>query len=355
MKIKAAVIGCGGISRFHFTGLSRAGAEILWACDLDYKAAVARAESVGARSTSDLGEVLADPEVNTIVVATGSASHKSICLAAIEAGKSVICEKTLAETPEDAWQIVESARRKGTIFYTSYMKRFIPAVTEAKKRLPDIGRIISVHIRTHQPWGDLWEKIPTEGFFHTPPGGHSQVVRNYGGGILLCGGSHMVDLVLFLLGRPTRVYARLHVPDGLDYDVQASAILETGNGTVHFEALAHPLREIGFLRDGWDERIEITGTRGRLEILSAQWDDPERKCSRLIHTEHGSGVVHDLMGPAESPFDRAIAFYCGNIARGEQGTLSRLTGYEADEVLAHLKASGEIGQAMEIQWKGKEQ
>lgn len=76
--------------------------------------------------------------------------------------------------------------------------------------------------------------------------------------------------------------------------------------------------------------------------------------SWLIHPDYKSGVVHDIGGPAESPFDRAIVFYCQNIARVRQGGLSRLTGYEADEILAHLKASGASHQALNVKWKDSE-
>ncbi|MBT3380917.1 MAG: Gfo/Idh/MocA family oxidoreductase [Lentisphaerae bacterium] len=351
MGIRAAVIGCGNISQFHFSGLEKAGVEVTWVCDLHEEAARPWAEKLSARYTADYREAIADPDVDVITVTPVSAVHKPICLAAIAAGKAVICEKTLAMNADDALEIVQAAEKAGTIFYTSYMKRFIPAVEQAKALLPSLGRIVSTHIRAYQCWGDRWAGNPDEGFFHTPPGGTSDLVRNYGGGILVCGGSHILDLVCFLLGRPNRLYASVHNPPGCDYDVQAAALLETNNGVVHYEALAHPLSTIGFLRDGWDERIEINGLNGRLEIYSSAWDQVTSKASLLVHTDNATGQATEYRYAPASPFDRAVAFFCANVARGEQGTQSRLTGYDVDELIDHIKRSAGTGQAVTINWQ----
>ncbi len=351
MSVTVGVIGCGNISRFHFSGLEQAGAQVAWVCDLNEAAARPWADRFGAQYTPDWQEIVADPQVQLVDVTTISSIHKPMCLAAIAAGKAVVCEKTLATNADDALEIVQAAERAGTIFYTSYMKRFIPAVQQAKALMPSLGRILSTHIRAYQCWGDLWETRPTEGFFATGPDGTSQLVKNYGGGILVCGGSHILDLVGFFLGRPRRLYASMHWPEGRDYDLQAAALLETDNGVVHYEALAHPLHKIGFLRDGWDERIEINGTRGRLEIYSALWDDPEHKASLLIHTDNATGNATEYRTAPVSPFDRAIEFYCANVAHGRQGEQSRLTGYDVDELIAHIEQSARSGQAVDVNWR----
>ena len=352
MKIIAGVIGCGNISRFHFSGLEKCGAQVKRVCDLSETAARPWADKFKATYTKDYRELIADPAINTVVVTPISSVHKAICLAAIAAGKAVICEKTLAENPAAAWEIVQHAEKKGTCFYTSYMKRFIPAVEKAKALLPQIGKVLSTHIRAYQCWGDLWGEMPSEGFFHTPPGGKSPVCKNYGGGILVCGGSHILDLVLFFLGRPRRLFASMTIPPDRDYDLQAAAFMETDNGVVHYEALAHPLTKIGFLRDGWDETIEIVGTQGRLKIYSAAWDQVEHKASLLVHEDNAAGAATEYRFAPCSPFDRAVAFYCTNIAQGRQGAQSRLTGYEVDELIEHIQRSAADHQALEIKWRG---
>src|SRR3989304_6141319 len=96
MSVIAGVIGCGNISRFHFSGLEKAGAIVKWVCDLNEGCARPWADKFGARYTADYQEVIADPEVTLVDVTTISSVHKAICLAAIAAGEGGVCEKTLA-------------------------------------------------------------------------------------------------------------------------------------------------------------------------------------------------------------------------------------------------------------------
>jgi predicted dehydrogenase len=155
----------------------------------------------------------------------------------------------------------------------------------------------------------------------------------------------------FFLGRPERLYASMHQPGDRDYDLLASALIETPHGVVHYEAAAHPMQKIGFLRDGWDERIEINGTGGRLEIYSGLWDQPYVKDSLLVHYDDATQAVREYRFGAQSPFEHAVAFYLGNIERGEQGTQPITTGYDVDELIAHVKRSAATCQAVDIAWK----
>ena len=140
-------------------------------------------------------------------------------------------------------------------------------------------------------------------------------------------------------------------PEGRDYDIQAAALIETENGIVHYEALAHPLQKIGFLRDGWDEKIEINGVNGRLDIYSANWTDVTTKASLLVHYDNITGNSTEYRFDPESPFDRAVAFFCRQIEKGEQGNQSCLTGYEVDELISTIKRSHTLKQAVQLEWK----
>lgn len=351
MALNVGVIGCGSISRFHFAGWAKAGARIAWVCDLNETTARPWAQRFGARYAADYREVMQDPAVGVIDVTTISRAHKPICMAAIAAGKTVICEKTLAESADDALEIVQASAQNSTLFYTSYMKRFIPAVQKAKELLPSLGLVLSTHIRAYQCWGDVWSGPPQEGFFYAPPGGISPIRASFGGGILTCGGSHILDLVNFLLGRPRRLYARVHTPEGRDHDLRASALLETSNGVVHFDALSHSLNKIGFLRDGWDEQVEINGAHGRLTILSAAWDQFEHKASVLIHYDNATGNATEYRFAPDSPFERAIGFFSRQIELGVQGSQPRTTGYDVDELIATFHRSSESGQALDVNYR----
>ena len=351
MKAVIGAIGCGGIARLHFSGFEKAGVTVKWVCDISEAAARPWMDKFGARYTADYRSVIEDPEVNTVDVMAIASVHKAACLAAIAAGKSVICEKTLTENPDDSLEIVRAAEQKRTLFWTSYMKRFLPASEKALELLPSIGRIMTTHIRSYQCWGNLWDRRPKDGFFWTPPGGQSGVVQKYGGGMLVCGGSHILDLLGYFLGRPSRLCASMYKPSDSDFDLQASVLLETANGTVHYEALAHPYHQNGYLRDGWDERVEINGTDGIIEVFTPLWHEGDRKASLLVHYDNRTGNSTEYRFPAVSPFDRAMAFFCRQIEQGSQGAQSRLTGYDVDELIAHIYRSAAEKRALDVQWR----
>lgn len=348
------IIGCGMIARFHFSGLEKVGATIGWVCDLKAENAAQWVAKTGAQYTADWRAIIADPAVDTVVVASISRTHKEICLAAIAAGKAVICEKTLSCNAEDSWEIVSRAEAAGTPFFTSYMKRWFEAAKQTKRLLPSLGRIISTHARVHQPWGDVWrDATPARAPGSAPTASEPSImVSNYGGGMLTMGGSHLLDLLLFLLGRPQRLYAHQFTPGNRDFDLHASALLETaGNGTILFEALASPLSRIGFLRDGWDEQVEITGTGGRLTLLTSLWNHVEQKTALLIHDDEATGQRHEYRFAVTSPFDRAIAAFASDITARTQTVQSRQTGYEVDQLIATISASAACGQPLTVPWK----
>ncbi|MBN1554725.1 MAG: Gfo/Idh/MocA family oxidoreductase [Phycisphaerae bacterium] len=354
MANTVGVIGGGQIARFHFDALQKIQADVRWVCDLQPDTAAAWAKPFNAKVTTEYQDVLSDPAVSVVHILTPSPTHRTVCLEAIQAGKAVICEKTLATNSRDAWDIVQAARRTGTIFYTSYMKRFIPAVQKARQLLPRIGGVLTTHARVHQCWGDddFRDETPPDHFTYTPEGGHSRFYQSAGGGILLCGGSHILDLLIYLLGRPAGVFGRLYMPDRRDADLLTAAMLQTADaGVIHFEAMIHKHKHIGFLRDGWDERIEFVGREGRVTLLSSEWNQVEQKASLLVHYDNFTGLATEYRFDPVSPFALAIASFHENIAAGQQGDQSPITGYEVDEVIEHIRQSSRRNQSLDIAWR----
>ena len=349
MSITVGVIGCGIISKFHFAGLEKAGARVAWVCDINEKATQPLATKFNARATKDYHDVIADPTVDAVWVLTFSTNHKEICLAAIAAGKAVVCEKTLATNPQDALEIVTAARAKGVVFFTSYMKRFMPAAEKAKELIPRLGRILTVHIRVHQCWGDVWT---APGSFLKPSGDQPSFCRaRLGGGILLAGGSHILDLMNYLVGRPETVSACMATPSDCDVDGLAAAMFTGPNGVVHWEAVMHGHTRIGYLKDGWDERIEIVGSAGRMELLSNEWNHFDTKAAVCMHYDESTGAATEYRFAPVSPFARAVAAFCADIAAKRQTVQSAITGYEVDEMIGTIQESAASGKAVKIGWK----
>ncbi|MHB9131055.1 MAG: Gfo/Idh/MocA family protein [Armatimonadota bacterium] len=333
--VNVGIIGCGGISHFHYEGYERAGARIAHVCDLRLESAKAVGDRYGAKVSTDYRMLLDDPQVDMVSVLSTASTHKEICLAAIAAGKGVVCEKTLSDNPAASAEIALAADNAGTFCATAYMKRFFPATQKAKELLADMGPIISVYARSWQPW-NLWTCELDDSYLQHP----SWMVRNYGGGVLVMAGSHILDLTHYLVGRPYQVVGDMTIREGMDADIQANAMLwlEKG-GIVHFEACGHPFKNVGYERNGWDERLEINTVKGRLDIYTVTWDHPERNGALLVHLDGETGISTEYRYPQVNPFDVEMAEMVRRFEAGEPPMPSAWDGYVVDELISTIGES----------------
>ncbi|WP_245778146.1 Gfo/Idh/MocA family protein [Lentzea xinjiangensis] len=138
-------------------------------CDLDVgKARRVLGEYSTVRATASLDEVLADPEVQAVAIATPAATHLPVALAALEAGKHVLVEKPLAATFADGLKLVETAEQRGLTLMLDHTFAYTPAVQHLREiirggELGDIQYIDSVRINLGlvQPDVDvLWDLAP---------------------------------------------------------------------------------------------------------------------------------------------------------------------------------------------------
>ena len=348
---RVGIIGCGNISRFHHEGYAKAGAQIVHVCDIRKEVAASVAARYGARASSDYCAVLEDPQVELVSILLPASLHREVCLAAIAARKGVVCEKTLTDSATASVEVARAAGRAGTFFATAYMKRHFPAAQQAKALLAEMGEIISLYARSWQPYGSLWEELlPAEYTTHPSP-----VIRNYGGGVLVCGGSHILDLIHWFAGRPTMVSGQMKSRQGLDFDIQANAMLWLPDGGIaHFEALWHPHAFAGYERNGWDERLEINTPKGRLDFYTVKWDQPEKNGALLVHQDAQTGRVTEYCYPALNPFHNEMADLLRRYEAGERGTPSAWDGYVVDELIATITTSAEQGgKTLPLQWQDK--
>jgi predicted dehydrogenase len=344
--IKVGIIGCGGMSVFHIGGYLEAGAQIAYVCDINEEAAKSVAAKYGAKYTTDYKTLLADPEIEMVSVLVFSRMHKEICLAAIAAGKAVICEKTLAPNPEDAEEIAAAVEKAGTFFVTAYMKRFFPAAQKAKEMLAGMGRIISVYARSWQPAGDLWT-VPID---DTANFGND-VFDKYSGGVLVCGGSHILDLIHWFAGKPLTVSGQMYAREGTNLDIQANAMFRCESGAlVHFETCWHPLAFAGYERNGWDERIEINTVSGRLDLYTVMWNQPEHNGALLVHQDAATGVTTEYRYPALNPFHIEIAENIRRYQSGEPGTPSVRDGVAVDRIISEIVKSDKEMSTRKMEW-----
>ena len=200
--IKAGIIGTGFIGPVHLEALRRLGVPVTALCDLPERAKTA-AESYGiAEAFGDYRELLRSPNVDVVHIASPNRFHSEMSLAALRAGKHVVCEKPLAMNTRETGQIVKLARASGRVFAVNYNVRFYPAVLALHRAIArgELGDIIHVNGSYMQDWlfkdtDYNWRLLPQEG-------GKLRAVADIG--------THWMDTVSFILGANiTSVFADL--------------------------------------------------------------------------------------------------------------------------------------------------
>lgn len=353
MKPQLGIVGAGYISRFHFRAFQKLAADVRIVSDLRVESARAAAAPLNAACTEDWRAVVNHPDVNTVVVLTPTSFHATVVRAALEAGKHVICEKTLTLSSAESLSLGRLAEERQQMLFTSYMKRFFPAVQQAKALVPRLGHITSVYCRTYQGVGKLNLHTGTVAstWARGADGGASPIMKLSGGGILVCGGSHIFDLLLFLVGKPSRVYARQFRRSESDVDLMTHALFDFESGAVgHFEGNWHPLDRIGYQRSGWDEGFEISGTEGRLVLQTPVWNEPERNPPLLRFYDGVTGAWTDVATDVACPFECAERHFLAQLAKSEQGFHDRYVGYRTDQLLETAQRSATENRPLDIPW-----
>lgn len=135
-SVGVGVIGVGGISGYvHLPGMRLCPqAEIVALADSNAELLARRAREYGVEHTfTDYRELLGQPDVEAVVIATPTLLHASIALAAIAAGKHVLVEKQLAMSYSEAREMYEAAERAGVRHMTAFTYRFVPAMRYLKR------------------------------------------------------------------------------------------------------------------------------------------------------------------------------------------------------------------------------
>ncbi len=156
MTVRIGLIGAGGMGRAHLARIhdDLSGGEIVAVADINFDAAKSAAEPYGAKAYATSDELLGDPDVDAVLIATFGKVHAPDVIKAIEAGKYVLCEKPLATTAEDCIAIMEAEQRAGKRLVTvGFMRRFDAAYNEMKAALDsgEHGQALMVHNRHRNP------------------------------------------------------------------------------------------------------------------------------------------------------------------------------------------------------------
>lgn len=317
--LKIGVIGAGQVAARHAAAYAaNPDAAVTAVADTDAARADGLARQHGALTFGSYGELLASGEVDAVSVCVPHDLHPPVTQAAAELGIHLLMEKPIANTLAEADAMIAAADRANVTMMIGFVHRFRTEVLEAK-RLLDEGAL--------GPPATAIDKFCSLGGPHPP----AWVWRKAqaGGGVLMYGGIHAVDRLLWFLGSDVvRVYARAHNYTGYgDVEDGLVAMLEFANGTTAalFEN-SPPYGRPG----GWS--TEVFGPHGAVRVLTG--DSVELTATR------GSFALRSL---DELHFEREIDEFVAAVLDGREPSVPPAAGRAALEVALAAYQSASTG------------
>lgn len=219
--MKVAVLGCGKMGRNVIRHLRQFEEPLrILAFDTCREALSATREQTGAACTEHLDDVLDDPQVRLVFIAAANAAHHDLTIAALRAGKAVLCEKPMATTLEDAGDMVAEAEKSGAFLQIGFELRYSTLYTTVKDWI-EAGRLGEVrHIQCNYICSEFW-------------GPHSWRVSKQAGSMFGEKLSHYVDLPCWWTGCAVESVYAVTSPNVVPYfqvqdNYQASLKFEGG-------------------------------------------------------------------------------------------------------------------------------
>ena len=332
MKLKVGLIGLGRLGQVYARDLSSRIAETRLVAVADPNAELAKktaAEFDVARSYADARDLVADPDVEAIVIVSPTNTHKEIVIAAAGAGKPIFCEKPLAISLQDCLDMQAAVDQHGTFFQMGFMRRFDPGYAAAHKQIAEgrIGKPVVFKSTSRDPFRPSLE--------------YANPVSS--GGLLVDMGIHDFDLARWFMGDVASVaavggvlaYPEMATVGDIDNAITTLTFADGNLGVVD-------LTRNGFY--GYDIITELLGTEGTIRIGYI------RETAILTMTKNC--VSHDTVPYFMERFERAYTLqlqdFARNVRDGKRPPVTLHDGVEALRVALAATAACKNGQTVTV-------
>jgi predicted dehydrogenase/threonine dehydrogenase-like Zn-dependent dehydrogenase len=319
-KVVAAMIGAGNFAKMTMgPGLAKTKARLKYVLELTNAVAARHvAQKYGfEKATTDADIVWDDPELNTVFIATGHASHASLACRGLEGGKHVFVEKPLAMNLDEVGRIIETAKaHPESRVMVGFNRRFSPHVQKIRQLLSGRGEPLAMHFACNAGI------IPPDVWVHDP---------EVGGGRIIGEACHFLDLLSYLADSPIVSIASSQMGRGVAIREDKMSIVlsfEDGSvGTVNYFGNGHK----GYPK----ERLEVY-SEGRVlcldnfRRLEARGFSGFRKLTTKINKGHQAEFNEFVNRVAEGgealiPLDRLVnvtlASFAAMTSAAEQRTI----------------------------------
>ncbi|MBD0378952.1 Gfo/Idh/MocA family protein [Paenibacillus sedimenti] len=352
---RIGIIGCGGIANGkHMPSLKKlANVQMAAFCDIVAERATKAADEYGdedAKVYADYRELLQDPTLDIVHVCTPNDSHAVIAIAALEAGKHVMCEKPMAKTAADAKRMVEAAKRSGKKLTVGYNNRY-RADSWHLKELCEQGELGDIYFaKAH---AIRRRAVPTWGVFLDE--------EKQGGGPLIDIGTHALDLTLWMMNnyKPKVVLGTAyHELSKRENAANAWGPWDPGKFTVEDSAFGMIVMENGatiILESSWalntlevdEAKCSLSGTEGGADMKGGLRINGEKN-SRLFTTdvELKAGGVAFYDGASVSAPDVEMRLWIKAIEEDTEPVVTPEQAYVVSYILEAIYESARTGKAV---------
>ncbi|HLT66590.1 MAG TPA: Gfo/Idh/MocA family oxidoreductase, partial [Microbacterium sp.] len=252
--LRIGIIGTGGIADAHINGYLAFPdeCEIVALGDVVPGKAAQKAESFGldrAAAYDDPFAMLAEADIDLVSVATPPSTHAALAIAALDAGVHVLVEKPMAPSLDECDAMIAAQKRSGKLLSVVAQNRFRDDLA-ALKAVVDSGLLGSIsHVRVDSAW---WRGLPYYDLWWRG------TWEKEGGGSTLNHAIHHIDLLLWLLGRPSEVTAMLANAqhDNAEVEDLSVAVFRYGRGLAQLTS--------SVVHHGEEQEIVVQGEHARV-------------------------------------------------------------------------------------------
>ena len=336
--LQIGILGCGPIAQFaHLEACRKAERIKLYAvCDQSEQLARKMGRFYDAlKIFTEYEEMLADPALDAVIIATSDAFHLSAAMQALQADKHVLVEKPLGTDLSQAFALREELKHRGLHLQVGHMKRFDPGIAYAREFVETgLGEMVAYKgwyaDSTHRyDMTDSTQPIPyTSTKARKPAVDPKADLKRY---FMLAHGCHLLDTARFLAGPIRGVHARYTIKDNM-HSWFVDTVFENGaNGHLDLTVA---------VRMDWHEGFQIYGTRG--STLGNIFNPWYFKTSEVRCFSEDTGEFRQILDNKAHFFKNQLEAFAGSILDG-----SKNPGADISDGIASLQAMQAIHLSVE--------
>jgi predicted dehydrogenase len=315
-----------------------------------------RAERVAGKfgiphAFDDYHELAQLPDLDLVAVATTPSFHCSVALAAVEAGKHVLCEKPMAMNADESQAMLTAARKKGVLHLMNFEFRTTPARQRMKQLIDGgyLGQIRHVHVSVFSGVFEEYGRYMRRWWFRQETGG------GWLGGL----GSHFIDALRYWFGEVEGVSAQLRTlvarrnvgdfddPQDVDADDTFSLLLKFRNGA------SGAFTSSAVTSTPEDPRVSAYGSDGTLVLVGDCLYGARTGEGQLVEMpvdeDEAPGDESAVLDPHYIPFTRWARTIAGAIRAGRQLAPSFEDGLRCQQVMDAARRSSAEGRWVDIE------